>query len=268
MRPDAYHATNLGARSVEESLLPDALPPALPYPSLAHGALTRSSGTVSSSARTLAPSSSLTLGLSKGGFFASIGRKASMKRERGLSLNSGPTSMNRPPISGSTSSQSRPAIHLPTPPKLLGGPRAPPHSNRLQKTTSIAISSPTPSPSPTKTRSEGIKSRNLSSSPTKYESAVGGARPPLHPARSAPQSQPQPQLQLQPLQSRSSLIYRNPNAPDTGIEFEASLQKLVDVLPHVERTTLAIYLRKSGNDMAAISAYLEDERTGRVVKSI
>jgi len=51
-------------------------------------------------------------------------------------------------------------------------------------------------------------------------------------------------------------------------EFNRDLDKLCDVLPHVPKDTLAIYLSKAdGRSMMAIGRYLEDERQGTVLKT-
>ncbi|KAG8832911.1 hypothetical protein FRC17_000353 [Serendipita sp. 399] len=48
---------------------------------------------------------------------------------------------------------------------------------------------------------------------------------------------------------------------------EANLNMLCDVMPHVPRETLALYLRKAnGQNLVAIGRYLEDERTGAVAR--
>lgn len=55
------------------------------------------------------------------------------------------------------------------------------------------------------------------------------------------------------------------SSPRGSQEFSRDLDKLCDVLPHVPRDTLAIYLsRAEGRSMLAIGRYLEDERQGTV----
>jgi len=67
---------------------------------------------------------------------------------------------------------------------------------------------------------------------------------------------------------RPSLFSRATAAPadvDTmDLQFNQQVDKLADVLPHVERTVLVGYLRRAGQDMLAIGQYLEDEKKGTV----
>jgi hypothetical protein len=51
---------------------------------------------------------------------------------------------------------------------------------------------------------------------------------------------------------------------DSDPEFRRQLDKLRDLLPHADRDVLALYLRRSGQDIVAIGRYLEDERTGAI----
>ena len=44
--------------------------------------------------------------------------------------------------------------------------------------------------------------------------------------------------------------------------FERQVDKLADLLPHADRTILAGYLRRAGEDILAIGQYLEDEKNG------
>ena len=67
---------------------------------------------------------------------------------------------------------------------------------------------------------------------------------------------------------RPSLFSRATAAPadvDTmDPKFTQQVDKLADVLPHVERTVLTGYLRRAGQDLLAIGQYLEDEKNGTV----
>jgi len=47
-------------------------------------------------------------------------------------------------------------------------------------------------------------------------------------------------------------------------EFIRQIDKLSDLLPHVERDVLAGYLKRSGQDILAIGQYLEDEKNGTI----
>jgi len=101
MRPDAYSATNLLSRTEESGS--ELIPPNLPYPSLASMRIHN----LSNGPRTTAK-----------GFFASIGRRASAKRERPQVLQ---TAYRSP--KDSVTAQARPII-LEKAPTLPGGPRA------------------------------------------------------------------------------------------------------------------------------------------------
>ena len=61
----------------------------------------------------------------------------------------------------------------------------------------------------------------------------------------------------------------NTNAKLTGSlqedsDFVSQVDKLVDLLPQVDREVLAGYLRRAGSDLNAIGQYLEDEKNGTV----
>ncbi|KDQ20720.1 hypothetical protein BOTBODRAFT_316371 [Botryobasidium botryosum FD-172 SS1] len=82
IRADASAATNLSSHNHDSDIAPTGPPSTLPYPSLAPGLASRNyRSAIGLSTRTL----SLTGGKSSSvGFFASIGRKASMNRSRPL----------------------------------------------------------------------------------------------------------------------------------------------------------------------------------------
>jgi hypothetical protein len=63
-----------------------------------------------------------------------------------------------------------------------------------------------------------------------------------------------------PLTSR----LQQPAVPTSDAVFAQQVNKLADVLPHVDRQVLAGYLRRAGQDMLAIGQYLEDEKNGTV----
>ncbi|KAH9973032.1 hypothetical protein BGW80DRAFT_1172465 [Lactifluus volemus] len=65
----------------------------------------------------------------------------------------------------------------------------------------------------------------------------------------APSSSPQPKVDAS----------ANANA---NAEFTRQVEKLADLLPHADRTILAGYLRRSGQDILAIGQYLDDEKNG------
>lgn len=235
-RADAYIATDLSSRTSDDGTPPDA-PPPLPYPSLAQGArvpLSRTFGGISPPSSTRSVPSTLSSSKSiGGGFFASIGRKASMKRER-----SGPTS----PSYGAKLLSHRSPTELPMPrtvkissaPSVPGGPRAIP--GRAQRTQSVLATShaskPTSQPSPPAeaVRSQDEVSRRAS------------------------------------MKRRPSLFHLSRPIVDEADNpaFDKQVDKLADLLPHADKPVLAGYLRRSGQDILAIGQYLEDERNGTI----
>ena len=46
--------------------------------------------------------------------------------------------------------------------------------------------------------------------------------------------------------------------------FDKQMEKLTDLLPHVDKKILAVYLRRTGQDILAVGQYLEDERKGTI----
>ena len=49
------------------------------------------------------------------------------------------------------------------------------------------------------------------------------------------------------------------------VQFNIQLDKLVHLLPHADRSVLAGYLKRSGQDILAVGKYLEDEKNGTIV---
>lgn len=47
-------------------------------------------------------------------------------------------------------------------------------------------------------------------------------------------------------------------------EFIRQLDKLSDIMPQADRSILAGYLRRAGQDIVAIGQYLEDEKNGTI----
>ncbi|EPQ59374.1 hypothetical protein GLOTRDRAFT_114083 [Gloeophyllum trabeum ATCC 11539] len=133
-RPDAYLATDLSSKPTDDISPPTGPPPTLPYPSLA------TPRTPSSRLSTI-PSSpasprSLPSSLSKApgaAFFSSIGRKTSVRKERGLGP-SGRLLMKAPP---NTPPAPRP-VQIQNAPSVPGGPRAPP--GRMQRSQTLGLS--------------------------------------------------------------------------------------------------------------------------------
>ena len=236
VRADAYKATDLAMRPGDD-LSSTKVPPAyLPYPSLAASPM-RSAVALAPNARTYQIPLSNGHGRS-GGFFASIGRKASLKRERTPGLTLTPPSPSRvlsKRASGTGGAPLRPiqSNHAPT---IPGGPRAVPGRVARSQTISIA-------PAPVE---------NIAPTPlTRTETTIGTGHRRSLSAR------------------RNSLFHRSittpappPTVPETTPEFERQVDKLADLLPHADRTVLAGYLHRAGQDVLAIGQYLEDEKNG------
>ncbi|KAF9534937.1 hypothetical protein CPB83DRAFT_843183 [Crepidotus variabilis] len=237
-RPDATTATDLSGGGYRDITPPGM--PQLPYPALAinppRSAPARSNTSISSgtpppSIRSLAPSLSTS---SKAGFFASLGRKASLSKKDRPAISSPvssapgarlPLGIRNTPSSGATSSGppsvaiSRP-IQITSPPLVPGGPRAPPQRAKRSQT---FMSSTSPSSTSTRSRDDSM-----------------GRRP--------------------------SLYDLSPNSSETKAdpEFSKQVDKLAILIPRADRSILAGYLRRAGSDMLAIGQYLEDERMGTI----
>ncbi|KDQ64678.1 hypothetical protein JAAARDRAFT_28315 [Jaapia argillacea MUCL 33604] len=223
IRSDAYTATDLSVRSADDMSLPNGPPPTLPYPSLAISPPTRLTTNVGSPGSLRSPQSpARALG---GGFFASIGRKASV-RKAGTAPNS-PQTSNRLLIKTPPSISSRSG--LPSDHPVPGGPRAAP--GRVQRSQTIALATISDK-EPLQVKASNLTRRQ--SSAGKRPSFFGGSR-------SAP-----------------------PAPNDSDPEFIRQVNKLQDLLPHAERDILAGYLRRAGQDIVAIGQYLEDEKNGSI----
>lgn len=252
IRADAYVATDLGVKASDIVSAPASLPPPLPYPSLAKPPrpappLTLSfSSTSASSARSI-PLSLPSAAKSAGGFFSSIGRRSSTKREQreqreqraqlqqlqnhqhhqhhhpALPASTPPNVLSKlPPVAP------RPAVA----PVVPGGPRAPPNRVQRSQTLMLAPSPPaetSPSP-PTSAKRRSSVLRRPSVFTTRTGSGGDGA--------GAAGGSPAPDVEV-----RSS--------PD----FVRQVDKLADLLPHVEKHILAGYLRRAGQDILAIGAF-------------
>ena len=62
--------------------------------------------------------------------------------------------------------------------------------------------------------------------------------------------------------ARNALEIPNDHHHHPDPEFAAQVERLHNVLPHADRTVLAGYLRRAGQDVLAIGQYLEDEKNG------
>ncbi|KAG2152903.1 hypothetical protein DEU56DRAFT_879707 [Suillus clintonianus] len=219
-RPDAYLATDLSTPPSADSSPPNA-PPPLPYPGLASAprngsnrASTIIASSSSSSGRSLtSPTSS---NKSPGSFFASLGRKTSLKKDKSL--------VSMAPVIGRVLSKSPPRpVTIPNSPSVPGGPRAPP--NRMQRSQTIVISPQSPSNGPGHHRSSTVVIQRPSQ-----------------------------------LSGRNTFSERgSPTDPD---DFARQVDKLAALLPKADKTVLAGYLRRAGQDILAIGQYLEDEKNG------
>ncbi|EKM59621.1 uncharacterized protein PHACADRAFT_250237 [Phanerochaete carnosa HHB-10118-sp] len=234
-RADAYHATDLTMRADEE-ILPISPPSSLPYPSLVTSPPSRFTpplSPISPSTRTYQiPLSSGTSAPHRAGFFASISRRASLRK--------GPPSPPRVPKKLiQTSPPPPPArpVQVNSAPSVRGGPRALP--NRLGRSKTVSTSPPEvhlkhqphQAPPVTLTRSETTSTHRQS------ESAV----------------------------HRPSLLRRSVAPPPptlSGPEFERQLEELSALLPHADKDVLAGYLRRAGENILAIGQYLEDDKNG------
>ncbi|KAJ3532175.1 hypothetical protein NM688_g7462 [Phlebia brevispora] len=232
IRPDAYQATDLSMRPGDDLSSTKSPPSYLPYPALA-ATPSRSANILSPHARTyqipLSNGSS-----SRTGFFASIGRKASLKTQRGLTLS--PTTAPRvltKRLPDANNTTPRP-VHVAHSPSLPGGPRAVPGRMGRSKTISVTPVAVTSEPEQQPTTLVRSETRR-----TSFTSR------------------------------RASLFHRStttahvqPTVETTSPEFEKQVDKLADLLPHADRKVLAGYLRRAGQDILAIGQYLEDEKNG------
>ncbi|KAG2077673.1 hypothetical protein BDR04DRAFT_1088775 [Suillus decipiens] len=225
-RPDAYLATDLSTPPSGDSSPPNA-PPSLPYPALASAprngpnrASTMIASSSSSSGRSL--TSSTSLNKSPGSFFASLGRKTSLKKDnKGVALTA--------PVLGRAMSKSpqrqepnpRP-MTIPNSPSVPGGPRAPP--DRMQRSHTVVLSPQSQSNGTGHHRSNTVIQR--------------------------------------PSQLSGRHTFSERGSPTDPDEFARQVDKLAALLPKADKTVLGGYLRRSGQDILAIGQYLEDEKNG------
>ena len=248
MRPDASTATDLSTRTNDlpvrmEDFVTKA--PVLPYPSLAPmtRSLTQNSSVTSppSSMRSLPIPLPLSATKSTGGFFSSIGRKASIRKEK------------RPPspvktLVKKTGSPPQPkSIQLPqtSTPHIIGGPRAIPGRSHS------IVAQPVVRPEEPRKRVD-----------QKRRSTVSGRRPSPQPKRPMP---PPLNTNSHNIHHASMPMSSHKQGQTSDPQFNVQLDKLVHLLPHADRNVLAGYLRRSGQDILAVGKYLEDERNGTIV---
>lgn len=277
---------------------------------------------------------------SGGGFFATLGRKASLtsakKPSLGLGLgglisspistssssSSGVTSplssnrlLSKPSSGGNISIKSSPSkpvnvggiqMNPSTPPSVVpGGPRAPPGSggggmgNRVQRSKTFMPTTSSPFGGGSGVRNgAGVHSSNagMERRPSLWELQVGsstGSGSGLGPGSSP--NTPTTQSYVHPYTNPHAHSYGNGHGymvssptdlhqqshhhsvphvqhgqqqhaqvydPHSDPEFVRQVDRLADLLPHADRTILAGYLRRAGQDVLAIGQYLEDEKNG------
>ena len=149
IRRDAYVATDLTMRADEDLNLGKPPPISLPYPSLAVKSPPlppRASASVPPTPRTYQVPLSSGPSRSTGGFFSSIGRKASLKKTEGSQAPSRVLTKR---------SQSRPSQpQITSTPSIPGGPRAPPGKLQRSHTLSMSSTKPVDQPPISMTRSD------------------------------------------------------------------------------------------------------------------
>ncbi|KZT74550.1 hypothetical protein DAEQUDRAFT_720734 [Daedalea quercina L-15889] len=242
-RPDAYSATDLTTRAID--LLPptSSPPPALPYPSLAQAQQARSPARSS----TMMPSPSRSLlpltgnKSSGGGFFSSIGRKSSVRKDKPIFPPNQPGRvLSKRNTATPTPAPRQQPVQVATSPVVPGGPRAAP--GRVRRSQTFSVSTPSPPAQP-----------NASTMPATitHPQRQSTARRPSLFARAKNHGQNSGQ---------AGPALTQPVLPDP--EFERQVDKLADLLPHADRHVLSGYLRRAGQDILAIGQYLEDEKNG------
>ncbi|KAG6911751.1 hypothetical protein DXG01_008001 [Tephrocybe rancida] len=230
-RPDASLATDLTVKTQD---LTPATQPVLPYPSLANQRMyparssSMASNTPPSSIRSLAPTTPNSKTGGSGGFFASLGRKASISSSKKPALPQlSTTSQSRVLTKNPPATAVPRTINISNSPVVPGGPRAIPNHRAARSQTLIATSNSFSSNAPSPEHGEPL-----------------GRRPSLLELSSSPEP----------------IIVDI--APDP--EFVRQVNKLVHLLPDADRDVLAGYLRRAGQDILAIGQYLEDEKNGTI----
>ncbi|KAL5508018.1 hypothetical protein ACEPAH_5636 [Sanghuangporus vaninii] len=233
-RVDAYVATDLLPQRSEDDALPRG-PPPLPYPTLAQGpppvhTQQQSSTRLGASASTRSNASSLGSGKSSsggGGFFASIGRKASVKKDRPTLPGSQPNKLLSKRQQALPTPAPRP-VQINMAPSLPGGPRAPP--GRMQRAQSVIAPKAQPVESDTETSRRMSIKRSPSVAPSFAQNGLS-------------------------------------QVAESASDIDVKIAKLADLLPHADKSILAGYLRRAGGmDMVAIGRYLDDEKNGVLIR--
>ena len=238
LRADAWIATDLSQRDIDTLPSSNVPPPALPYPALAGvqpGVNFRHSTMMGSPLSHTAPLSVAGTKVT-GGFFASLGRNSSTRKDsishhtNGIKPSTSHTRLTKQPPA-TLAPNPRP-VQITSAPSVPGGPRALPSRIQRSRTLMLSPSSPTsestsPSP-PIRRRSNTLK-----------RPSFFGRSPNTSPNTS-------PDL----------------DSPSASTEFTRQVEKLSELLPHADKDILAGYLRRAGQDILAIGQYLEDEKNG------
>ncbi|KZV71366.1 hypothetical protein PENSPDRAFT_751760 [Peniophora sp. CONT] len=275
MRPDAWTAHDLMTRPSDTV---SAAPPPLPYPALA--AATASTPPASNNRLSFAPlpggSAARTLPAHVGrtgpasnhghggGFFASLGRNHSLKKDERTLLP--PPQQPREPTR-LIKAPPRP-VQVQSAPTVPGGPRAAPHRMSRSQTLMLPapvssgnMSAPESAPANKTTHQPQMRRR---SNTLKRPSLFGGTRDRDRDRASGSGGQSPASVRSQSHANPSPSPERD---PVLAADFQAQVDKLADIIPHADREVLAGYLRRAGQDILAIGQYLEDEKNGTVRRS-
>jgi len=246
LRPDAYIATDLSQRDIDTVPSPNVPPPALPYPALAGVTSTanvRHSTTTIGSQLTHAAPLSAAASKATGGFFSTLGRNSSTRKDSlirpATTQSTGARLTKQPPTT--TAPNPRP-VQITNAPSVPGGPRALP--NRVQRSRTLMLTSSSSSSSSPPAGSENTAAAGASSSRPGIRRRSNTLRRPSFFGRSTAGPSP-PEVEISP-----------------SPEFSRQVERLADLLPHADKDVLAGYLRRAGQDILAIGQYLEDEKNG------
>lgn len=243
LRSDSYTATDLSPRPTDTLPPANVPPPALPYPALAQASTHRLSTVTSHSL----PSRSIPLPLAvpktSGGFFSSIGRNYTLKKEKNQS-SAGKMLLGKanPNVHSNTTSNNPRPIVIANPPSVPGGPRAAP--GRMQRSQTLML--PPPPSQTERPNKSAVLSRRRSSNVKRPSNLFGSG------GRGASS------------ESGHENHTRESYAWNKDPQFVTQVDKLADLLPHADRDILAGYLKRAGQDILAIGQYLDDEKNGRI----
>ncbi|PSR73566.1 hypothetical protein PHLCEN_2v10485 [Hermanssonia centrifuga] len=232
IRNDAYIATDLSMRPGDELTSTKSPPLYLPYPALASSPL-RSASALPSAARSYQVPLSNGPPRSGTGFFASMGRKASLKKDRGPVISPPSPSRVLTKRFPNQNNQVPRALQLNSAPAIRGGPRAAP--GRVQRSQTISIA---PAPAPAQEQPVTVARSETSH----HRQSTSNRRPSIFHRSTQPAA-------VAPVAIASP-------------EFERQVDRLADLLPNADRKLLSAYLRRAGEDVLAIGQYLEDEKNG------